>query len=801
MTTETPERREIQHTILFSAFAFGAGMMLGFLLIFLLLVSPILDWIVGLIDGQQPFIKILVGLLLFLGTVGLGGAVAGAWGGLALSRFSDAATDRRFMVRGALSFFLANVVMVLPAIIVLAAVAFLSPDLDVSQTKLPLLMAMLGLLYGALAGLLFGLFTAGFLRTFWVTIVSALGFALGGLFLGFILRTVAGWDSGALRLLSAAGGLFLFGAFGGAFLALAYDHFQEERLIFPDTRAGRAARAGLVLGILVLTFIVFSNLFTLVRINIPDLDEQLSLPTVSTAWLPEEVLPDSVAQAGTVNTVRCVDGRLELAEAGGVVRKEEWAPCYADPLVAAAADGRPHAVWYSDQLVRALGGVSQGHFLVESVLTGEGWSFPAILAETTVPVTPLLSSDAAQTLYLTWDDGGTQQILRMTPYACDDLPSGDISQIVYEAVRQEQFRPASDPVPYCKNRFDRLHFTPNPTAPAQGFEDTPLGAFDTVADVARSAQYEVLFVTMQWDAPSDVEGPGDTLTLAIADLYARVKANPELYPRGMTVRILLGNLPEPAVLSFANQLHHVITDLRDAGLEVGADPDIGWKLELANYTGSLPHAHSKFMVVDGKTAVAAGFNYSYLHLDEAYPHDQAMGMTDMGLQMTGPVAQMVLAAYDDLWRNSEIVNCPFNAPSMELLFTLICTMSETDDLHPPEVLRFFPAAENEHSAFALHHTLKHLESDEALLAAIGGAQESIDLFEVNFSLNTPCLVLSMVSDICQSDDFAPVYMLALRDAIVENDVMLRVMMEETAMNGSGESRRHSLAASIVGRRG
>jgi cardiolipin synthase len=91
--------------------------------------------------------------------------------------------------------------------------------------------------------------------------------------------------------------------------------------------------------------------------------------------------------------------------------------------------------------------------------------------------------------------------------------------------------------------------------------------------------------------------------------------------------------------------------------------------------------------------------------------------------------------------------------------------------------------ENENAAFALHHTPAHLESDEALLAAIGAAQQSIDLFEVNFSLNSPCLVLAAVSDLCLQEDFAPVYMLALRDAVLENDVRIRVMMEESAMNG------------------
>jgi phosphatidylserine/phosphatidylglycerophosphate/cardiolipin synthase-like enzyme len=464
------------------------------------------------------------------------------------------------------------------------------------------------------------------------------------------------------------------------------------------------------------------------------------------------------------------------------VTKEAWAPCFADPLVSTAADGRPHAVWYSDRVARVLGGETPGHFVLESIADGGQWSDPAIIDRPGEAVQPLLSSDAAGTLYVTWEDGGANQTLSMTPYSCEGPPAGDISQAVYNAVRSEQFRPADDPVTYCDNRFDRLHFTPNPKAPEIPFEDTPLGAFDTMADLVRNAQYEVSFVTMQWDAPSEYDSPGDALARAVADLYQKVKANPEDYPRGMTVRIMLGNLPEPAVFSFANQLHHVIIDMQEAGVRP-SDPEIGWKIDMANYTGNLPHAHSKFLVVDGETAVAAGFNYSYLHLEEDHPHELALGMTDMGLQMTGPVAQTVLAAYDDLWRNSERVNCWGNPPSAELLFTIFCRSEPTEVSHAPEVLRFRPAEENDHATFALHHTLAHLESDEALLAAIGAAQESIDLFEVNFSLNSPCLVLAQVSDRCQEEEFAPIYMLALRDAVINNDVQIRVMMEESAMNG------------------
>ncbi len=773
----------VRYPMGFSAFAFGAGMALGFLLIYLILISPIIGWIVGLIDPLQLPIKIVAGLFLYLITIGLGGAVAGAWGGLAISRFSEATSRRHFVWRGALSFFSAHALIVLPTIALIALASFFNQDIDVSWTKLPRLLLLIGVLYGLTGGLLFGLLTAGLRRFLWILLAAVGGFGLGGFLLGLVVRGAADWDAGWLRLLAVLLAFFLFGTPGGAALGFVYKRYQDEKRFLPDSAWWKVVRVGLTVFLALVAAFAIYNIYDLIKVVHPPLAEQLSLPTVSTQWLPEQAGLPAAAVATTTGDVVCENNVLVVPQGGQMVPKPEWAACYEAPLVARDKDGLQHAVWYTDEVQRVLGSPFSSHYIVESVETATGWSTPAILAETAGSVTPQLSSDA-ETLYVTWDDGSGAQTLSMTPYHCEGPPAGDIAQVVYDAVRQVRFRPVSDPVTYCNNRFDRLHFTPNPKAPEQPFEQTPLGAFDTVADVVRNAQYEVLFVNMQWDAPSEVESPGDSLTLAIADLYEKVRANPEQYPRGMTVRILLGNLPELAVFRFADQVHYVIVDLRNAGIERGEDPEIGWKLEVANYLGNLPHAHSKFLVVDGRTAVAAGFNYSYLHLEKDYPSDLALGMTDMGLQITGPAAQTVMAAYDDLWLNSESVTCLATPPFSPLLFSFLCGSRPSVVSHVPEVLRFYPAErETDTSAFALHHTFRHLESDEALLAAIGAAQESIDLFQVNFSLDTPCLVLAQISDLCTSEGFAPEYMIALRDAILENDVKMRVMMEESAFNG------------------
>ena len=54
-------------------------------------------------------------------------------------------------------------------------------------------------------------------------------------------------------------------------------------------------------------------------------------------------------------------------------------------------------------------------------------------------------------------------------------------------------------------------------------------------------------------------------------------------------------------------------DLRNAGVDKMVDPNIGWNVEIANYEGVYPHSHTKFMIVDGKLMVGAGFNFGHLH--------------------------------------------------------------------------------------------------------------------------------------------------------------------------------------------
>ncbi len=218
-------------------------------------------------------------------------------------------------------------------------------------------------------------------------------------------------------------------------------------------------------------------------------------------------------------------------------------------------------------------------------------------------------------------------------------------------------RPAENVVPYCLNQYDRLIFTPNPN-PAYSEEPiSPNGGFDRLAELAEEAQYEVLFSNMWYDADASGDSPGRVLADAVATLYANLKENPERYPRGMTVRILLDNPLEVARGEFSGQIWHVLGDLRNAGVAEMRNEELGWSVKVANFEGALPDSHIKSMIVDDKTAVAAGFNMSYEHYEVEHPSGKGNDRFDLGVQVIGPVAQESRTMFADLWEGAKRSHC------------------------------------------------------------------------------------------------------------------------------------------------
>lgn len=506
-------------------------------------------------------------------------------------------------------------------------------------------------------------------------------------------------------------------------------------------------------------------------------------------WSPPVQVAEghSPAVAATGNGVYlawCSPAGQVMVQTSAAVQEMIASPsCHGRVALAQDGEGHLHAVWHSAEALKVTGLTAQDESLLyESVRHSGAWSEPAIVYQIDPTAAPVMTAVSDGVLHLVWAEGTAVSYTSQTPYNCADPDLNSIEQAVYDALNQSIFKPADEQLPVCGNRYEMLFYTPNPVL-AVGQLPTLNGAFDRVAAMGEPAQYEVLFAVMQWDVPTNEPSPGSTLAQAVVDLYNQVKANPAQYPRGMTVRILTGNMPVVSLLPADDQTWNVLADLRNAGLPALVNEEIGWRLEIADFDGQWPHMHTKIMLVDGKTMMAAGYNYSYLHFSQEHPSQLGLGMVDYGIHVTGPVVQAARAAYDDLWDGSDTLTCAELVSKYENTWRRSCERGTAVIYHLPEVLKYYVPADAEANAYALYRTKNHLAGDAAIEAAIRAAESKIDISEVNFSLQFICDLAIVFQGICTYDQNALPFMRALVETIEARRIPVRILVEKEAMNG------------------
>lgn len=475
----------------------------------------------------------------------------------------------------------------------------------------------------------------------------------------------------------------------------------------------------------------------------------------------------------------CTEDGL-VYQGNGAAERVAGGPCTGRPALALDEQGQVHVVWFRSEIENANNVVRPGSLLVESVKTAGGWSAPAIIGRSQPQAQPALTAADDGSLHLAWASEAGLQAASYVSYTCDTADLSRLGQIMYDLARQEKYTPPSDPVPFCRNRYNQFLITPNPK-PDYGLPEppTPNGAFDTMADLIRSAQYEVLFTTMWYGAQTEGGSPGSVIAAAVADLYRSLQAHPEQYPRGLTVRIMLGNPPELALGETSGQLWALLDDLRRAGIDKMVDKELGWRLEVADFEGNLPHSHVKAMVVDGKTAVTVGYNMTADHFPLDHPSGRGGDRFDLGLQMTGPVAQATLRMFDDMWQGADGRVCLNLNPPLGLPWQWTCFDHTVEADHLPEVLKFYQA-DSDSAAFSMFRSREYDLADEQTAAVIAAAQERVDIVHVMFSLDMICN-LNVLFNVCSVDE-APIYKEALLQA-VQNGAHLRILVKPGPFEG------------------
>jgi phosphatidylserine/phosphatidylglycerophosphate/cardiolipin synthase-like enzyme len=463
-------------------------------------------------------------------------------------------------------------------------------------------------------------------------------------------------------------------------------------------------------------------------------------------------------------------------------------PCNSRPVMAEDENGELHLVWYSNKIRNNENVVSAANIVYESIRTEQGWSEPAIVVETEDYAFPVIAGIGGGGLTILWNDNTNKRLFSAEQpiYQCSEDELGQIGQVVLNVAQTGSYRPEGDMIPYCGNNFIGLIYMPNPESAYSPQPPNPNAGFDTMSNLASLVEYEVLFSVMEWASEEDAAdlNPGRVYTSQIANLYQQIKEDPSRYPRGLTVRILLGNYPELSNLEWGEQIWNVLNDLSKAGVDKMVDPEIGWKVEVANFEGVYPHSHTKFLIIDGRIAVGAGFNYGYLHFPFDHPSNKGGDLFDLGLTISGPIAQQALITFDDYWQGAEQLYCPDLSPDPEFLWTRDCIRSEAQATHVPEVMKYFlpETPETPSNAFSLNRNINFKESDDVILAALSSAQESLDILEVNFSLELICMLDHLNDEICSYDN-ALDYMKAIMTSVEENQTKVRVLVEKVNSNG------------------
>ncbi len=481
-----------------------------------------------------------------------------------------------------------------------------------------------------------------------------------------------------------------------------------------------------------------------------------------------------VSENGSELVVWCAAGGGVEFWSEGQTEALSQLSCQGNPSVAVDNDGRVHVTWQSGQVEDVLGNLRQESVLYEAIGDGESWSEPAIVARLTAPSDYGMVSDGAGELHLAWTgiDPGIHYA-RQELYECDPRTLSGAEAELYEVASHGGYRPEGDVIPFCQNQYEMIVFTPRVDPAFSEARPSPNGAYDDYAKLLQSAEYEALFATMAYEKAANQDSPGAVLARGVVDLYELIRANPELYPRGMRVRILLGNSPSPSFeqLELDAGLWYVIKDLKEAGLEKMVDPELGWLVEVGNFAGRWPHSHVKTLIIDGKTVVASGFNHEYKPLSKLHRSHKGKDDTDTGLVMTGPIAQHSRLVYDQLWTGAIQRNCPdLTVGEAELRVTCSDALGVPD--HVPEVMRYSPT-ENDAIAFSMFRNRVYDEADQQLLAAYLSADNSIDLAQAMFSMPLICN-LNHFFEVCDFGQALP-FMQALMDA-AENGAELRIVL-------------------------
>ncbi len=216
---------------------FILGGITGIVATYILFASGVLSLILKLVPEDQPFVRLLLGIILVFVGLGLGGALGGLVRGYTLHQIDPEGSRRRYLLGGAFSTGISQGILVIPLLLLISLVSMYNAGSQKDPASFIALFALIGGLFGLVNGAILSLVTLK-LRYAWA---SWLGYFLaslvGGALFGLQLWQVGGISAATLKGLSALLFLILAGAtiFGlpGGVLGLVYTWVSRKRRAEP----------------------------------------------------------------------------------------------------------------------------------------------------------------------------------------------------------------------------------------------------------------------------------------------------------------------------------------------------------------------------------------------------------------------------------------------------------------------------------------------------------------------------------------------------------------------------------------
>jgi uncharacterized membrane protein HdeD (DUF308 family) len=680
----------------------------------------------------------------------------------------------------------------IPSILVVFSIAFISHE-SLSFTHLATIISIAGALIGAFIAIAIGVKT--FTKTQLINSIATLslilsfsGFIVGGLLWKWIFSTNP--NPYLLPLILLPFGLGIGLSIGvildspwGNTLKISKKTLASKSLQSFRTSKTIKSRGIFKFMVLVVISVLLFNLFTLLFLSKSSISTEVPLQTVGTHWSQFEKIdqiPEILPTISHEYEINCEDNQLSITKGNMNVKVEDFLlskyRCNHDlkPLIAQDSKDIVHFIWQSKD---------HPTFIYESLLINDALTKPSIIL-TQPNLRQLLIARNGERLQLYWRDTEENAYqMSYTPYSCDKDTLEGLNRIALGASARHHKGEAV--IPFCNNKFDSLFYSPNPEKEFSDLPSNEDGAFEYIAQQISEAKHEVLINNMWYSADTNDDNPGTVIAEGISQLYNDLKENPEKYPTGIDVKIMLGNPPEVVFFETESQIWSLLEDLKDAGIDSMYDDEIGWDLQVANYAGSLPHSHVKSVVIDGKTTIATGINLTYGHFPISHTDTPGDDRVDTGIQITGPIAQSTLAVFDDMWRNSNRKHCSDLNPKFEDFWKLSCGDKKGTVSHTPEVLRFYiPEDLNEDTysnSLSLYRSSQYSEADDVISSTISGSNKTIDTIQVNFSLELIC-DLNVIIEVCDYNNSLK-YMEALMSAVDNNNSKLRILTKKGPVEG------------------